>query len=535
MLFTKNLFGVFLKKTLMLIAVLMLNLTATAQQQGLNLLQGTYSIDELFRELSASTGYHFTVDIRFDRTRTVHFAESPQTLAKALELVLTDSGYTYEVRDRYIMIKNDPDSNQYANQQSAKNPDIDPMGPKIYYFVIDKTLLLRDYDTNRPMLDALDILLRDPQIYNSIDSIVVTAAASPIASPQHNARLAIGRAEALATYVRWQHPQVDRNKIYTYPLGIDWEGFWSLIENTPGVPSRGSIMGLKDRFSEEVTLDMLRTVGGYGTYNYLLKTIYPKLQYAAVRVVLNDGKSIPATGSPLRKMVEGDIKYDTVYFERIIRDTVWINTPVPVDVTEKVEPIREPRKPFYFALKNNLIYDIALLPNLGVEIPFGRNYRWSVELEGQWSWWNTNSTSWWYHRIQMAGAEMRYWLGNRTEKDPMHGWYLGAYGYAGTYDLRLFTKENPDLGQLSDFSYSAGISVGYAVPLSRRLSMDFGLGIGYFGGEYKKYYRSSCDDVFPWVSTHQRSWFGPTKAKISLVWQIGSGVNSKYKNKKSRL
>lgn len=524
---TKNIFRPLLQKAFILVVGLIPTFAVFAQQQEVTFVAGTYTIDEIFREVSAGTGYHFAVDVRFDRTRKVHFAAPPLTLDKILAAVLADSGYTYEVRDSCIMIKIDPDS-QYA-KRPVKDKGIEPLGPKIYYFAIDKTLLLRDFKTNRPMLDALDVLLRDPDIYHNIDSIIVTAAASPIASPQHNAKLAIDRAEALATYIRWQHPQVDRTYIHTYPLGIDWEGFWSLIENTPFVPSRSTMLGLKGRVNEEVMLQMLRTIGGQETYNYLLKTIYPQLQYAAVRVVLNNGTSIPAAGSPLRKIVEADIKYDTVFVDRIVYDTVWIAPPV---VEEYIPIPVSKRKPFYFAVKNNLLYDVALLPNLAVEIPFGRNYHWSVELEGQWSWWNTKEDKWWYHRIQMAGAEMRYWLGKRAEKDPLHGWYVGGYGYAGTYDLRLFTDKNPDLGQLSDFSYSAGLSIGYAMPLTRRLAFEFGMGIGYFGGEYKKYYRSSCADIFPWVSTHDRSWFGPTKAKVSLVWQIGSGVNSKYKKKK---
>jgi hypothetical protein len=291
---------------------------------------------------------------------------------------------------------------------------------------------------------------------------------------------------------------------------------------------------------ESVTLEMLRRVGGPQTYNYLLKNIYPKLQYAAVRIVLKDGRARPGRDSPLRQMVvPKEVVYDTVYVDRVtvIRDTVRIVETVPplqvqVPVVDEPAPEYGPeREPFYIALKNNLLFDAALLPNLAVEIPFGRNYGWSAEIGGQWSWWNTEEASWWYHRVQMAGVELRKWFGNRTG-DPLHGWYVGAYGYGGTYDIRLFTKEKSDLGQLSDMSWSAGLSVGYAMPVARRVNMEFGLGVGYFTGEYKKYYRCECDDLFPWESTHERKWFGPTKANISLVWQIGSGVNQNYKKKR---
>lgn len=527
-----------LLRNILIAAGLVLSLAATAQQAP-KLSPGTYSVDELLREVSSSAGYRFAVNSEFDRTRMVALTKMPTSVNEVLDLAVANSGYKYDIRDRYVMIKVDPD---YKTESPAPAWKIDPWGPKIYYFPIDKTTLMRDFSSNGRMLDGLDALLRDPDVWPRIDSVIITAAASPIASQQYNAKLAINRAEQLATYIRWQHPQVDRTRISTFPLGIDWDGFWALIENTPGVPSREEILRLRG-LEEHTVLEMLRRVGGRQTYDYLLKKIYPKLQYSAVRVVLDDGRSIPTAGSPLRRMIEPkEVLYDTVWVERVVRDTVRIiehvPTPAPPTVTiTVVEPsIEEPTgKPFYIALKNNLLFDAALLPNIAIEIPFGRNYGWSAEVEGHWSWWNTEQAgkrSWWYHRIQMAGFELRHWLGNRTNHDPLHGWYIGAYGYAGTYDVRLFTDDNPDLGQLSDMSWSAGLSIGYSARLSKRLNMEFGLGLGYFGGEYKKYYRCSCDDLFPWVSTHQRKWFGPTKAKISLVWQIGSGYNKNYNKTK---
>jgi hypothetical protein len=330
--------------------------------------------------------------------------------------------------------------------------------------------------------------------------------------------------------------------VSSYPMGIDWDGFWAMIENTPGIPYQDQILRLKG-MNESVVLEMLRYLGGRDTYNFLLNVIYPKLQYAAVRVVLKDGRSIPVVGSPLRKIVETQelVITDTVYIERVIRDTVHIAGASVRDTVRIVEtvPVYEHeleygnRKRFYIALKNNLIFDAALLPNLAVEIPFGRNYGWSAEIEGHWSWWNTQGPNWWFHRVQQGGLELRKWFGNRTG-DPMHGWYVGLYGYAGTYDIRLFANDPKDMGQLSDMSWSAGLSAGYAMPLTRRLNMEFGLSVGYLGGIYKKYDQSRCDgtNYFPWLSTHGRNWIGPTKAKVSLVWQIGSGYNRNYKKKK---
>ncbi len=53
--------------------------------------------------------------------------------------------------------------------------------------------------------------------------------------------------------------------------------------------------------------------------------------------------------------------------------------------------------------------------------------------------------------------------------------------------------------------------------------------LGYFGGEYYKYTYDENNDRYPWRNTERLNWFGPTKAKISLVWLIGSGKNEKKK------
>ena len=86
-----------------------------------------------------------------------------------------------------------------------------------------------------------------------------------------------------------------------------------------------------------------------------------------------------------------------------------------------------------------------------------------------------------------------------------------------TYDFELGGR-----GYLGDkWSYHAGIEYGYAHPIARRLNLEFNIGIGYLGGEYKEYL--PIDNHYVWQATKRRHWFGPTKAEISLVWLIGRG------------
>jgi hypothetical protein len=154
------------------------------------------------------------------------------------------------------------------------------------------------------------------------------------------------------------------------------------------------------------------------------------------------------------------------------------------------------------------------LPNLSIEAGFGD---WSVLVHGYWAWWQTQAPDYWSYRIQMIWLEGRYWWGNHRL---LTGPFSGVYVAGGTYDVRLFPQTLSDLGYLSDWSISAGLTSGYVLPLSRRWNLEFSLGLGYFEGEYKEYNRSLCADCYPWRSTKQRKYIGPTNAAISLTWMI---------------
>ena len=75
-------------------------------------------------------------------------------------------------------------------------------------------------------------------------------------------------------------------------------------------------------------------------------------------------------------------------------------------------------------------------------------------------------------------------------------------------------------------NYSTGIEYGYSLPIAKKLTLDFVIGLGYWGGNYYEYV--PIDNHYVWQATKKRNWFGPTKAEISLVWLLGRGnYNSK--------
>lgn len=179
-------------------------------------------------------------------------------------------------------------------------------------------------------------------------------------------------------------------------------------------------------------------------------------------------------------------------------------------------------RPFYMALKTNLLYDVALVPNIGAEFYVGRG--WSIGGNWMYAWWKSDKR---HNYWRMYGGELdiRKYFGRRASEKPLTGHHLGLYGQIFTYDFetggRGYMGGKPG-GTLWDrMNYAVGLEYGYSLPVGRRLNLDFTVGVGYWGGEYQKYLPE--DGHYVWTETRQRHWFGPTKAEISLVWLLGRG------------
>lgn len=164
------------------------------------------------------------------------------------------------------------------------------------------------------------------------------------------------------------------------------------------------------------------------------------------------------------------------------------------------------------AVKTNLLYDAALVPNVGVEYHFGKG--WSAGADWNFAWWaDEGAHRFW--RICGGDLEVRRYFGGKHKDRPLSGHHVGVYGQGFTYDFEL----SPDGGQISELTYGAGVSYGYALPVAKSLNLDFCVGFGYLGGDYKVY--EPHDGCYVWQETRGRNYLGPSKLEISLVWLIG--------------
>lgn len=165
-----------------------------------------------------------------------------------------------------------------------------------------------------------------------------------------------------------------------------------------------------------------------------------------------------------------------------------------------------------FALKTNLIYDLAITPNLEIEIALSK--RWSFNVEFQRGWWlkNDNTFCW---QIEAGGIECRYWMGDRCNHRNLTGWFIGIFSSSGFYDFQL----KKDEGYRGEFYLMSGISGGYSTPIGRKLNMEFSLGVGYLSTDYKHYHIVG-DELIKQGDSMRYQAVLPLKAKVSLVWVL---------------
>ena len=289
----------------------------------------------------------------------------------------------------------------------------------------------------------------------AVAGVTVSGSASPEGSREFNNSLAAKRAQSLAR----MFPDVISVSVDT--AGIDWPMLARLVGESDA-EWRADALRIIGRYPAADPSAPLRRLRGGRAWSYMLGHLFPAMRYADCRVTFAPEPDPVVAAEP-----------DTLTSETA--DELPADTGVVAEAAPVARVTPGPRSGgVKVALTTNMLYDAALIPDLGVEIAFGS--RWSFSLTGH---------------------------------------HAGAYFSMLTYDFKLGRH-----GYLGDrWSYAAGLSYGYSVALSRYFNIDFSIGLGYLWGKYKKYHRE--DDCYVWERTSRRHWFGPTKAGVTLVYIIG--------------
>lgn len=273
----------------------------------------------------------------------------------------------------------------------------------------------------------------------------------------------------------------------------DWMLLRERIVADAQVPDREDVLQLIDYHRDDLVRceKLLRQLNGGKAYRYITAFILPVLD-------IPSKKPLPALTVDEATPAYTEVR--SVYPERI--------TAVVCVEKKENQPVIDRRT--VLALKNNLLYDLALAPNIEVEVPVGK--RWSVNAEYKCPWW-LNSGKKFCYQLLSGGVEGRCWLGNRWLRNPLTGHFLGVYAEGGIYDFQFHNE-----GYQGDYYVASGLTYGYAKQLARHFSLEFSLGVGYLTTKYRKY--ASWQENLVRTDSGNFHFVGPTKLKVSLVWLI---------------
>lgn len=379
-----------------------------------------------------------------------------------------------------------------------------------YAHTVDKDTLSVFFEKDQARIDT--VLDGNMETVESISSIItrygrtpefhmsVKGMTSPEGTSSFNQWLSHRRVESFIDYmeartgVALEAPALD-----SAGVGVDWDGLarsiersepfdgseeaLSIIRNTPlWVVEGGKVTGGR--------LKSLKDLQGGKVYDYLMDNMFPSLRCVSVALTYRPDpvylQAFPAIARPVS------------YEEPVL-------TPV-----KRTAPVPE-QEPYYrLALKTNLLADIALMPSL--ELEYLINEQWSVSAQGAVAWWSNDPVHR-YYQISTIYPEARWWF---KTKAPWHGHYLGLFAGGTWYDL-----ENGARGYQGEGGF-VGLSYGYMFPISKCLSFEAGIGLGYLYTKYREYLPMPYGDSWHYVyqQTSVLNYVGPLKLKFAFVWRF---------------
>lgn len=183
--------------------------------------------------------------------------------------------------------------------------------------------------------------------------------------------------------------------------------------------------------------------------------------------------------------------------------------PEPVVVSDPVDPWRDP---YGLAVRTNLLYDVFLLPTLGVEWRVNRHV--GIKVDGSISHWGGEHGK--VQKVWAVSPEVRWYLGDAKL------FYVGAggnYADCNIYKYMVGGILSSDTGYQGDV-WSVGVTTGYQLCLSNMFSLDFNVGLGYIRAEYDTFGMINGVRVYK-AKDRTKNRIAPTQAGVSLVWKLG--------------
>lgn len=351
-----------------------------------------------------------------------------------------------------------------------------------------------------PLLkEAIDLILGSKR---TLVRILVKGSASPEGPLKWNQKLGQYRAEALADYIA-RETGLDRQIFYTYNIGEDWSSLKDSLESHVDFPNRECILTILSKEQDnEIRKRKIRELDGGKTWRRLIDKFFPPLRNARLAIVSAYPKFVPIAPKftlltpPTDTLVASDLLLSAPVFPTTIKTdgAIW-----------------------KIAVKTNLLFDVALVANLGLEVsPWAH---WSLDIPVWYSPYNISSTR--KIRLLAIQPEVRWW-----PKEAMNGHFVGLHTHVAGFNIAL-----NDYARYQDPNHALwgiGLSYGYAMSLggSEHWGMEFSLGAGFANYQYDAYRNWNNGPKFKSGSDY---YWGITRVGVSLSYKWDLSHRNKKK------
>ena len=384
------------------------------------------------------------------------------------------------------------------------------------YFEDGMSVVDSGFDGNGIVLDSICAYVRRLAGAGIEPRFEFVGSTSPNGDYHCNQRLAEKRARNLKMYVMGRLAMEDA-AAEIGSKGIDYGKLKDLVVADTNTPNREKVIEILDSVPEvrmagkrviEQKKRQLLWLDNGRSYYYMKARMFADLRSVEVALpAMPQPQPQPAVQEEKEPVVP-EVTEPVTTEEQIVEqpaDTVAVE-PQPQPAETATEVGKDEHFVERMALKTNLVYDVLLAPDLEVE--YRINDRWSVAIEGTMAWWHNNGKHK-YYQLAVISPEVRYWF--KTKK-PWHGHYIGLFGGQGWYDLENGGRGYRGEGQMAALSY------GYMFPVSKHLSFDAEIGVGYMHTRFQEYL--PIDGHYVYQQTSKINYFGPLKVKFSLVWRF---------------
>ena len=341
-----------------------------------------------------------------------------------------------------------------------------------------------DYDSayldNGKRLEEYLSKIQSVMSHNEASSVKISCISSfsPEGNVDFNKRLAKKRSETGASLLAAIAASTTVSEIMA-----PWDDLLKILESDKGagVPFRDETVEIVRSIIEgNASYGDLKSFRGSKPWKYIVKNLFPSLRRCLISVSI-DTPPVPYVSSAFRPAAP----------------VASVSAP-QVIIDRKVSPLITLPNNYFVGIKTNILYDIASVTNVSVEVGYAKHY--SFELLGTFSPWDYGRET---LQFRTALLQPRHFVGLHAHL----GWYNIAPG--GKIRYQDHNGNTPLVG--------VGLSYGYVVPFTSHWGAEFSVGAGYAYLSYDKFYNIHNGALF---GTGEKHYFGLTKLGASVYYRF---------------